>query len=200
MLAVWSRRPGYVYISGLLFNVVGILAWQAWLVDEVGIVSWMAWGPGILNHFLSVNALCLALASAFWLAVESYLRRRSPPVDLRGRAPAFPLVAALGAIQLLAVLILGGVASDLTGTEIHAAAPLAWCALLATAGAVALGSWDERTASDIKPGLQLYGVGLLAVALALHSAELTPRWLGWWAAPALAGYMHCPVHRLVIEA
>src|SRR5262249_34494743 len=50
-LAVWSRRPVYVYASGMLFGVIGYLTWQAWLVDRVGIRSWLPWGPGILDVF-----------------------------------------------------------------------------------------------------------------------------------------------------
>ncbi len=65
-LALWTRRPVYVYISGLLFNIVGMLIWHAWLVDQMGIVAWIPWAPGIFDTFFYTHIICLALAAVCW--------------------------------------------------------------------------------------------------------------------------------------
>ena len=114
--------------------------------------------------------------------------RRTADISWEGSWPAFPGVAALVALQVLVVLIGGGVLSDLLGESIHVAGGLAWCALAATALAFVLEyHGTERVGRRVAlPAFHL--LGLLAVALALHGAELTPRQLIALAAPALAGY------------
>ena len=51
MLALWSRRPHYVWISGLLIDLIGVLFWSSW-------------GPQTALGFLLTNALGLAVAGA----------------------------------------------------------------------------------------------------------------------------------------
>ena len=100
-LAVWSRRPGYVYISGLLLQVVAFLVWQAWLVDRWGLLVWFAVGPVLFDHFLLLQILALATGALAWALVEHFLRRRASPVDLRtGTIPYAHAAAACGRVQL----------------------------------------------------------------------------------------------------
>src|SRR5262249_13218066 len=68
-LAVWSRRPGCVYASGLLLNLAAVLVWEAWRIEHFGVVPWF-WGPGVLDSFVCANVLGLAVASALWSGLE----------------------------------------------------------------------------------------------------------------------------------
>jgi hypothetical protein len=188
-LALWSRRPVYVYASGLMFNLVGYLVWQSWLTDEGNAFAWLTWGPGVAGTLLYGQVLCLALAAAFWTAADLALRRRTPPVDLRGRFLPFSHAAALLALHLLAVIILGGVASDATDTGLRVGGALAWAALGATAAALLLCLWDFEAAPRGLPAPPLYAAGLLAVGLALHAAGLPLPELVRQAALALAVYV-----------
>lgn len=184
-LALWSRRPGRVVASGLLLNLAGIVAWEAWLADTAGVAAWLPWGPGVVDTFLYTNILCFALGSAIWTALDLALGQRTRPEELRGRLLPYSHAAALLAVQLLAMLTLGGIASDLTAMGIHADGPLAWTALAATALALLLCLWD---ADAFFAPAALYVLGLLALGLGLHSGHLPPRDLGWTAALLLAPY------------
>jgi hypothetical protein len=175
-MAVWTRRPAYVYASGLMVNVVGFLAWTAW-------------GPGTLATLLYTQVACLAAGSGLWSALEMALRRRLPPVDLRGGVLPFSHAAALAALQVLGLLVLGGLASDLTRSDLHLAGPLAWIALAVTTAALALFWWDGDARLQGMPMPALYVVGLLTVGLGLHSAALSPERLCWGAGLLLAGYV-----------
>jgi hypothetical protein len=186
-LAVWRRRVVFVYVSGLLPLAAGYVVWQTWLVDIIGVQTWIALGPGVLDRFLFIETIGLAVSSAVWSLVLSRLRRN---LDFawQERWPPFPGVAALLALQVLVVLIGGGVISDLFGERIHVAGGLAWLALVATtlAFVLELHAPTRREPRVALPALHL--LGLLAVALALHGAALPPRRLLWFTAPALAGY------------
>jgi hypothetical protein len=180
-LAVWLRRPRLVYISGLLPLAAGYVVWQAWLIDTVGVTAWIAWGPGVLDRFLFIEVICLAGSSVLWSATELWLKQRG--FVWHGRAVPFRSFAVLAALQLLAVLVLGGVASDLLKHGVHIAGWLAWGALAVTGVASVLLSRDEE---ERFPAVHV--VGLLAIALALHAAALAPARLLWAAGPSLAGY------------
>lgn len=187
-LALWSRRPAYVYASGLLFCLVGFLVWQSWLTGGGTVLAWLDGGPGVVSTLLDDLVVCLAAASAFWTTADLALRRRTPPVDLRGRFLPFSHAAALLALHLLAVVVLGGLASDATGAGLRVGGGLAWVATAATAAALLLCLWDFEAAPWGVRGPPLYVAGLLAVGLALHAAALPVRWLVWQAALALAVY------------
>jgi hypothetical protein len=178
-----------VYASGLLFGLVGYLAWQAWLVDHVGIFSWLPWGPGILDVFFYTEILCLAVASVVWSAVELPLLRRTPPVRCRGRFLPFTHAAALLALQLLAVLVLGGLASDLTATGLQMATPLGGVAVAGVMSALLFLLRDPDAPAWGLPAPALYAAGALAVGLGLHAAGLPPTVLLMRAALAVAGYV-----------
>jgi hypothetical protein len=186
--AVWSRRPVLVYVSGLLVCLAGYLLWRAWMVAEWEGWREIVWQPDQVSRFLYVQIACLAVASICWALVELRLRRLDPPVDLRGPGIAFVHAAVLAAVQLLALLILAGIVSDLLGSAIHVAGPLAWAAWSATLVAAALCFWDPEASRWGLPLPSLYGIGLLALALGFHGLALTAQDLAWAAPPALAGY------------
>jgi hypothetical protein len=185
-LTVWSRRPGYVYASGLLVNLAAVLVWQAWVIDHFGVGAWFTWGPGVLDRFVCANVLGLAIGSVLWTAVELTRQRHFPSWDLRGHWLPFAHAAALLSLQLVAILVLGAIASDLTGTGIHLGGALPWMALAAVALALAATLWDEDARFATAA---LHTLGLLAVGLFLHGLNLRPRDLGWLAALLLAWYL-----------
>jgi hypothetical protein len=170
-LALWLRRPAYVYTSGLLLNLMGF-------------VAWLAWGPDTLTGFIAVQVLCLAGGAAFWSAAETLLRSGTPPVDLSGRVLPFGHAAVGVALALLAAVVGGELVTRLGGGP-AAGGPLPWACLLALTGALVVGLWDVR-ARLIPAGL--YAAGLLAVGLALARLDAAPPRLAWAAGPLLAGY------------
>ena len=89
-LAVWQRRAPLAYVSGLLPLAAGYTVWQAWLVDVIGVQTWLAWGPGVLDRFLFIEALCLAGSSLVWSMTQSRLRRTRGFAGEWRRVPASP--------------------------------------------------------------------------------------------------------------
>ncbi len=116
--AVWTRRPGYVYASGLLLTLVAYLIWQAWLVDHIGIAAWFVLGPEVFDRFVFLQILALAIGSCIWSLVEIHLGRREPPVDLRARFIPYAHAAALAVVQLLAIFILAALLGNIVSLEI----------------------------------------------------------------------------------
>lgn len=171
-LAVWTRRPGYVYASGLLATFVGYLVWQAWLVDEMGVRAWVVLGSGLFDRFLLIQIVCLSSASATWSLVEEVLRRREPPIDLRARSIPFAHVAALVALHLLAILVLAAVLSDLLARSSELGGVLTWTGLGILGLALVLCLWDPEAHLWGLPLAPLYELGLVALGLVLHEASL----------------------------
>jgi hypothetical protein len=174
-MALWSHRAAYVVGSALMLNVIAFLAWTAW-------------GPGTLATFITTQVMALALASVAWSAIAMALRQQEQPVDVQALTLPFRSAAALIALHVMGILVLGGLASDLTGNDIHLGGLLSWLALVATATALGFIAWDGRArgSATLAP---LYATGLLAVGLSLHQAALTPERLAWAAGLLLAAYV-----------
>jgi hypothetical protein len=180
ILALWSRRQRYVWISGLL-------------VDLVGLLLWWSWGPGTAISFTLMNAFGLAVAAAFWtvmdLALPASTAGEGTPASARSVAwltrPTFAHFAANFALALLVLVVVVLLASDLQPPRIAVSRPFVWTVLAAVGGALTLILWDRR-ARFAPPAL--YGLGLTAIGLALHDLTPSPVDLGWSAALALGGY------------
>jgi hypothetical protein len=110
-------------------------------------------------------------------------------VDLRGDFLPFCHAASLLAVHLLALLVLGGLVSDLIVIELEVARPLGWVALAALVAALGVALWDPRAPDWGVPLAPLYLTGLTGVGLALHAAALSPERLCEVAALALAAYL-----------
>jgi hypothetical protein len=149
-LALWACRPRYVYASGLLLNLVGMLIW-------------LARGLHTPAGFLAINVLCLAIASGFWSAVELALRHGELRLDLRGRSLPFCHLAAV-----LALVLLGGLVAIavMPGTD-PAAIAWTWTALAMTAVALTVTLWDADAGFTL---VGLYTLGLLTIGLALFGS------------------------------
>jgi hypothetical protein len=172
-VAVRSRSSWYVYLSGILINLAGGMAW-------------VAWGPPSVASFGYTQVLCLALAAAFWSILEMALQARTPPLSLRGRSLPFTHVAAVLGLCVLTLLVGLALVSDLTAGGIGETGVLPWSALAVLLGALVIGLWD-REAKFTCGGL--YAVGLLAIGLALHTWQPELEMLRWIAALALASYI-----------
>jgi hypothetical protein len=188
-LALWSRRPVHVYGSGLLLSVVSFLAWKAWVADRIEHMPGVVAAQELFATFAYTQILGLAVASALWLLLDLSLRRRSPPVDLRAGGLPFCYFASLLAVNLLALIVLAGLASDLTFTELQVDHPLGWLALAAVIAALGIGLWDREAPRWFVPLPPLYLAGLAGIGLALHAAALAPRQLCAAASLSLSAYV-----------
>jgi hypothetical protein len=187
--AVWTLRPGYVYASGLLLQIVAYLVWQTWLVDRWGLLVWFAVGPELFDRFLLLQILALAAGSLTWSLVEHALRRREHPVDLRPGGIPYAHAAALAAVQLLMILSLAALSSDFFRLQMHVRDPLVWWTIGLTALSLVPCLWDAEAAIWGLPLASFYVLGLAASSLALHQLDLPPRDLGWNLALWLATYV-----------
>jgi hypothetical protein len=172
MLALWTLRPVYVWISGIL-------------IDFIGILFWLERGQGTAIPFLLTNALGLAVAAALWTViglVREPEERRTITRQPHSSFVAFAANTALGLVVLVVLLLLG---SDLQPPRLIVSAVFAWYTLAAvgTAMIAALGDRHARFAP-----LGFYVLGLAAVGLLLHELTHSPSALGWWVALALASY------------
>ena len=202
LLALWLRLPGYVFVSGLLLNAAGV-------------VAWLAWEPATIAALLQINVLCLAAGSIVWSLLEAAHREgvphwggkrgqspfvrstfRAVPAGtdqrLVGDCPLFPPLcfahwAAVAAVGLLAAYVAAGVAGELFRWQ-HLQIDIGrmdWIALGATVAAVAVCLWN-RNARFVLAGE--YMLGLSAVGMALCASCLAPRLWCWWAASALPAF------------
>jgi hypothetical protein len=162
-LALWARFQPYVYLSSLLFA-------GAMLVPAGGSLSF-----GLLSSAL----LGLALSTLFWTAVEWWLRRREPPIDLRNGVWPFTHAAATLAVLLALLLSLGGVLHTTTGVGLAYHEALGFSVLAAITAAVVLQLWDPSARWTLAG---LYTLGLSFLGLWLSAA---PREQQWLAVPGL---------------
>ena len=186
VLAVWAQSPGCVYLSGLLVNATGILIWWSAFTRDFGFVPTAPWGPGVVDELLAVNIICFAIGSGLWSASALILRSLTPPIDVRGRWPAFSHAAVLMGLNLLAILVGAGVFGGLGADAIRISGPLTWLALAATVAALAVCAWDPD--AGFTPAA-LYMCGLMALGLFIHRTALSWRAVAWWATWMLAGYV-----------
>jgi hypothetical protein len=180
--ALWTRRGGLVYGSGLLFNAAGQLAWWAWAENAAAPTD------ALWYRLALVYVTCLALASFVWSVIERAGRRVLPvPVAAKG-APPFQHLAAWAALGLLAVAVGAALASDVAVAPPLPRDPALWFALAAMLAAAAAELWEGPGQRWAGPLPQLYALGLLAIGGSLHQTERAPEWLAWSAAVALGPY------------
>jgi hypothetical protein len=167
-MALWSGRQIHVYASGLLFTLAGLVLRDGWHLP---------W------ELATTGALCLALASLLWSAVDAAFGASADSTTARAEDLPFRHVAAILAAALVATLAGGAIAAVFGDAAGYAVGPITWVALVASAFALA--------ACLREPGLRfplagLYLLGLCALALALHALAPAPRWL---AGPLLSAYV-----------
>jgi hypothetical protein len=165
VLALWLRRPAYVFISGLLLNVIGVIAWLVWAEP--------AWELLPVAQLVQANVLCLAVGSGIWSLLKLALPQGLPEPEVGGRTLTFSHLAARWAVGLLAAVVAAAVTSHaLAWQQMLLTQRLDWIALAATAAAVTICLWD-RSSRLALPGL--YCVGLSAVGMGLSARAVVAR-------------------------
>jgi hypothetical protein len=181
-LAVWRRRGDDVYASGLLFNVVGHLAWWSWAETAV------ATDAAIAYRLVLVHVICFALASLVWSAIELVGRRVFlMPVALK-HLPPFRHLAAWAAVGFSIIAVGSTLAADVGEVPLSPHDTFVWFALVAILAAAVATLGDKRDQRWAGPLPQLYALGLLVIANVLHETGLPAQWLGWIAAVLLGPY------------
>jgi hypothetical protein len=192
VVALWLRHAVSVYVSGLLINVAGILAWWAWRPA----------GADALTALVQTNVLCLAIGSAVWSlldrarqAFHSDSSRTIPSgggqpfARLEGPTYQLPYAhfAAVGGTLVVGLVVTLGVAAHLCDLPQHAGVDrLDWIALAAIAAAVATCLLDRAARFPVP---SLYSLALTAVGTGLWARELSPRAFFWSAANELSGFV-----------
>jgi hypothetical protein len=174
IVALWLRSPRHVFLSGLLFSVVGVVAWLAWgNVHDI-------------RELIHVCVLCLAAASVVWTVLQLVVPRGVPHFSVEQRPLVFAHLAAAVAVTAMAVLAAQGVLYSLTAVPHAAVARLAWIALAAVAASIALTLWDRLARFSL---CGLYVAGLTALAMLCDSLRPSPRELCWQAAWKLSAFI-----------
>ena len=205
---VARRQSGaaYVYVSGLLLNLAGILMWQVW-------------GPQSMAGFVAVNALCLAVGAVVWTLIgkvfesgtafwkpqhnaktphprpspargeggrvaAAYAGRRPAALRAPGGAGALALLAPLPVLTLFFGLL--GPDAVQSMESVRLGGPVACAALGLAAVAMLVCTWD-RTARF--PLWGLYLAGLTGIGIELASQPCPPMILAWQAALLLAPWV-----------
>jgi hypothetical protein len=165
LLAVWSRVPAYVFVSGLLLNVTGTL-------------TWAAWGPAEAGWLVAINVLCLAVGSGVWSALGLLLPNAVPHGQLADRPIKYAHLAAWAAVATILVVTLLGIGRDLLGRPFPPVEVLGWLGLAAAAVAMAALLWDRSSRLAL---LGLYLLALAADGMYLRARAFSPTLLYIWA-------------------
>lgn len=184
-MALWTGTPAYVAVSGLLFNVVAFLIWQA---DRPAV--WF----GLLSpfdEFLLSQALAFASASAVWSIIGHVLglgafRSAGPP----STGTPFAHIAGVMALLVLTMLAMVALSADLATVNYRLPFPAAWWTLGITGVAIVLTAWDPTSRFAGLPVAPLYVFGLVTMALVLHRLGMPAESSAWVAGLLLAIYVY----------
>jgi len=177
VIAVWGRRPAYVFVSGLLLNIIGTVAW--WHCRQSL--------PVPLVSLVQVNAICLAVASIAWSLLDFLPSVRVPHARFGGRPAAFAHLAVQAGLALLFGLAAVLVLNELADMPHLTVGRLGWIALLATAAALAIGLWDRR-ADFTWAGFYFLGLATLGTEW-VYRDFLSGKFLAWASANEVAGFV-----------
>ena len=175
-VAYANVQRGLLFVAMALVNLA-VSAW--WLM---GAAPWM-WGTGARPFVMLIefNVIALALPAVAWVYLEL---SRFRPLATR-RTPVAHRFAARASLVVMGLLVALGLAADLLRQGPPEFAWLDWCALVATAIAVAAGLWDAESHDSVAG---LYLLGLVAAGLLLDQLNLDPHWLVWTGTIVLAAY------------
>ena len=178
-LAVWTGRGGFIYASGLLINVVGHFIWLSWKEHMVTAGGSAATIDLVIQRAIFIHALCLALTSLLWSAIQiAGPRLVSWPRIIDDRTP-FRHVGLWAAVAVLALTAAVTFMADLIQLGMPGTDPMIWFAVAAILAAATVTLWDDFDKRWAGPLPQLYLLGLIAIAGGLHSSVLETNWLLW---------------------
>jgi hypothetical protein len=143
-----TRHRGYIYLSGVLCNVV--------------VTRLILWAD--VDDFLLVNVISLCLASLIWLKLDLAVMRQ----NVASRIVPFHRVAARVAITVIALAAAVRWLENLTG-DIYLSL-LDWAALASLAALLVGCLWDEEAELSWRG---LHAVGLITICHALATLHLT---------------------------
>jgi len=172
--ALWRRQAACVFVSGLLLNVIGTIAWTVW-------------GPGTVAALIEINAISLAVGSAVWMLLGAVHPSGVPHADFGRRQLVFSHLAVKFAVGLMGLAVFIGVAREVMNLPQAEPQPLDWIALAATVGAVAICLWD-RTARFPLAGL--FALGLVAIGLEQIERFSPGRFFVWACGAEYAGFAY----------
>ena len=185
-LAGWTSWQGYLVVAAVLVNLAMTLGWcsSTWWTPSLRFGS-----PPV--DLLNVNVLGLVLPVPLWLWLGRRIARQALPasLSLQERSAALVPVTLQRIVSWLALGGLGlGVLIALLVEVRSGNAPyplLGWLAVVATAGAFAVGLWDQGSRGAL---CGLYLLGLCAAAWALVPLRLSGAMLLWLGTVVLAAY------------
>lgn len=170
-----TRREEYLFAAGVLVNTTVSIWWWEYRPDSFSSSL----------DFLCLNVAIGCAASILWLWLQLRATRMTDSPD-RASNTSFHHFAALGSLATLAAVLLISFTDGIRGVhEAQLFFPLGWAAVLSLAALMFGCLWDKRAAYA---GAGLYLVGLVAAALALRQAQLSPRHLLWAALMVLSIY------------
>jgi len=171
-VALWRRQAACVFVSGLLLNVIGSIAWRVW-------------GPGTVAELFEINAISLAVGSALWTLIGAVHPSGIPHASFGKRRIVFSHLAPKLAVGLVGLAVSIGVAREVMNLPQVDPRPLDWIALAATVGAVTMCLWD-RTARFPLAGL--YVLGLAAIGMEQIYRFSPGKFFLWGVSAEYAGY------------
>jgi hypothetical protein len=181
-VALWKRHGGFQYASGLLLNVVGLVAWLAWTEGTLDRTA-----PA--RQFLLIQALCLAVASLVWSVIEMVGQRWLRLAPPAGQGLHFRHLAVWPALALLFLAVAMDTEALLGGRPLAGPDPWTWAVIGCVVAAAAATLWDRAEEGEAGSLPQLYAVGVLAVAALLAQAGLQPQQWSWAASVAVGPYV-----------
>jgi hypothetical protein len=185
-LAIWSRAPLYIYGSGLLFNVVGIVLFMAWSAHRLHARGPLLANDEWLSFFVLAQIISFGSAAVLWSLLERNLFRKGINLS-QDLLPPLSQTALLAGIHLFAICVAFANALHLMGEEVRIGTTLARTALGVLMIAALLELWRPHFHRFTR--FHLYTCGLLAIALFLHGMSLpSADWFGA-ATLLLAGYL-----------
>jgi hypothetical protein len=173
-VALRRKQVVDVVLAGILFDLAGVLAW-------------IKFGPHTSIGFLSVNILCIALASIGWTVVERVRLIRSSREDLiLDFTRFFRHGAALGCAVVMVAMSMVGFLSLADPNSAPLTGALTWCTWSAAALAAALCLWDAGARFPLPA---LYSLGLTAIVILLQGGSGAAALLARVSMLSLAAYV-----------
>ncbi len=175
-VALWFRKGGFVYPSGLLFALATFL-------------NWLAWGPPTFAAGVLSIVIGLAMAAAFWQAI-ALPQLRLGVANMRWPGPPFSPIATTVVLGMLVLVVGLAVGIDAVGEPSVTLGAMGWASFIAVCVALfaALADTGSRLA---RPGFYL--LGLVLAGMVLHALSLSPTQLAW------AGTVVLALHILLVS-
>jgi hypothetical protein len=172
-----TRRQEYLFAAGLLFNGATSIWWWKFAPEKFSTDL----------DFICVNIAAGCAASILWLWLQLRARRQTSGSSTKITDISFHHLAALASLSLMIVVLLISFTDGASGLyrDAQFSFVLGWLALASLTALMFACLWDQAAKYA---GAGLFLTGLLAAAIALKQAQLSPRHLGWAALMVMSIY------------